>query len=64
MLRLLSFTVQNYGSLKHVTRLKVAPNMADQTSMKHPISSLKCSKNKSYVHWDIIANKPDRRYDL
>ena len=40
--RLLSFSVpnKNYGSPTRVTMLKVAPNMADATSMKHPVSIL------------------------
>ena len=41
MFRLLSFTIpKNNGSRARVIRLKVAPNTADLTSMKHPISSL------------------------
>ena len=32
---------QNYGNPTRVTRLKVAPNMADPTSMKHSVSNLK-----------------------
>ena len=34
---------KNYGNPSHITRLKVAPNMADPTSMKHSVSSLKDS---------------------
>ena len=32
---------KNYGNPTHVTRLKVAPSMADPTSMKHSVSNLK-----------------------
>ena len=41
---------KNDGSPTRVTRLKVAPNMADPTSMKHPVSSLNMilgKKNKT-----------------
>ena len=31
---------KNFGSPTSVTRLKIAPNMADPTSMKHSVSSL------------------------
>ena len=32
---------KNYGSPTHVTRLKVAPNMADPNSRKHSVSGRK-----------------------
>ena len=34
------FQNKNYGSPARVTRLKVAPNMADPTGIKHPVASL------------------------
>ena len=41
---------QNYGSSTRVTRLKVALNMADPTSMKHSVSNLKeCQEIKTVV---------------
>ena len=32
---------KNFGNRTRVTRLKVAPNMADPTAMKHSVSNLK-----------------------
>ena len=32
---------KSYGSLTRATRLKVTPNMADPTSIKHSVSNLK-----------------------
>ena len=39
----IGFTIgfKNNGNPTRITRLKVAPNMADPTSTKHPVSSLK-----------------------
>ena len=41
---------KNYGSATHVTRLKVAPNMADLLSIKARISKTQDSSLKGVLH--------------
>ena len=45
---------KNYGSLTWLTRLKIAPNMADSTSMKHPLSSVDCFRR--FYNLRIVGN--------
>ena len=47
--KFLSFSVLKIMVVRHVSRLKVAPNMADPTSIKHSVNSLKASKIDQFV---------------
>ena len=56
---------KNYGSPTRVTRLKIAPNMADPIKIKNSDSSLKMEKCKIYtVCKESVFMQPHEQGDI
>ena len=54
---------KHFGSPTHVTRLKVAANMSDPTSMKHPVSSFLQCQTQQLQH-SVPQRAPNFRKEV